>query len=119
VPGGDGAVTRMERSGVKSLFALPPADGNLTDRQTLVLQLLRDNPDGLRSSDLGAFIHQATNAPCPCSHDARCKYAMAEGERVGKQLRKRDLAIKRKTGRWQLTRPPAQGYDPTSSTIPF
>jgi hypothetical protein len=105
---------------VKStLFTPPPADGNLTDRQTLVLQLLRDNPDGLRSSDLGAFIHQATNAPCPCSHDARCKYAMAEGERVGKQLRKRDLAIKRKTGRWQLTRPPVQGYDPTSSTIPF
>jgi hypothetical protein len=104
---------------VNTLFRPPPADGNLTDRQTLVLGLLRDNPDGLRSSDLGAFIHVATGAPCPCSHDVRCKYALTEGERVGKQLRKRDLAIKRKTGRWQLTRPPAQGYDPGTADIPY
>jgi hypothetical protein len=105
---------------VKStLFTPPPADGNLTDRQTLVLQLLRDNPDGLRSSDLGAHIHQATNAPCACTHDVRCKWAMSTGEAVGRALRKRDLAIKRKTGRWQLTRPPVTGYDPTSSHIPF
>jgi hypothetical protein len=103
----------------RALFDPGPATGGLTDRQALVLQLLRDNPDGLRSSDLGAFIHVATGAPCPCSHDVRCKWARAEGERVAKSLRQRDLAIKRKTGRWQLTRPPVTGYDPTSSHIPF
>jgi hypothetical protein len=103
---------------MKGLFPLPPATGNLSSREQLILDLLTANPEGLRSSDLGAHIHQATDSPCPCSDTVRCKWSRAEGERIGRMLRRRDLAIKRKTGRWQLTRPPVQGYDPSTAPLP-
>lgn len=89
---------------MNSLFDPGPATGNLTHRQALVLELLRANPQGLRSSDIGREIHMAKGCPY-CSPERLCKYAMTAGEEVGRQLRKRDLAIKRKaSGRWQLLR---------------
>lgn len=100
----------------RPLFPPPPAIGNLTHRQQLVLELLHAHPEGLRSSDLGREIH--IDSGCPyCSPDRLCKYAMTAGEEVGRQLRKRDLAIKRKqSGRWQLLRPARQDDD---TDIPY
>lgn len=89
----------------RPLFNPGPATGALTDRQQHALDHLTENPAGVRSTDLGAYLHQALGNRCSCTPDVRCKYAMSEGERVGKQLRARELAIKRKSGLWQLMRP--------------
>lgn len=106
-------------SGQLRAFDPGPATGAMTDLQQLALDHLTANPAGVRSSDLGAYLHQAMTKRCACTADVgACKWAMSEGERVGKQLRKRGLAVKRKaTGRWQLTHPPITGINP--STAPF
>lgn len=100
------------------LFRPGPATGNLSKRQQLVLDLLRDHPEGLRSIDLGRHLHQIFTDNCYCGFTdpntgriTACQYARGEGERVGKQLRARDLAIKRRTGRWQLLHPPTTPFD--------
>lgn len=95
-----------------TLFKLGPATGGLTERQTAALEHLQAHPEGVRSIDLGVFLHQSLSVPCSCSTAAvtqvACKWASSDGERVGKQLRQRDLAIKRKSGKWQsLVRQPS------------
>lgn len=105
-------------SAQRHLFTPGPADGKLTDRQQHALDHLTANPAGVRSSDLGAYLHQALGIRCSCSETVRCRWSMSEGERVGKQLRQRGLAIKRKSGLWQLTRPPVTGYDPKTADWP-
>lgn len=92
------------------LFTPPAADGRLTDRQAFVLDLLNAEPAGLRSIDLGRELHLQFGCR-HCSTTSTCQYAFTEGERVGKSLRARDLAIKRRTGRWQLLNPPKQPFD--------
>lgn len=89
-----------------------PATGNLNPRQQLFLDLLRDTPEGLRSIDLGREIHIQLASCAYCQDNRLCSFAFGEGERIGKSLRDRDLAIKRKaSGKWQLLHPPAQPFD--------
>jgi hypothetical protein len=105
------------RMSARPLFPLPPADGNLTVRQQHALDLLTATPEGLRSIDLGREIHIAKGCPY-CSNERTCKYAHSAGEEVGRQLRRRDLAIKRKSGLWQLIRP-VRDPDPGELPVGF
>lgn len=103
----------------RPLFDPGPATGNLREREQIALDhLTYMHPKGVRSIDLGRAIHLARGCPY-CSETRLCKYAMSTGEEVGKQLRARDLAIKRRTGYWQLTRPPVTGHNPATAEIPF
>lgn len=91
----------------RPLFDAGPATGNLTDRQQHALTLLTAHPDGLRSIDLGRELHIAKGCPY-CTPERLCKFAHSTGEEVGRQLRRKDLAIKRKSGLWQSLLPPAE-----------
>lgn len=117
LPRAGGGVTTQ-----RHLFTPPAAD--LSDKQQQVLEILQAHPQGLRSTDIGRQLHMARNAPCACSAStsadstATCRWAFSDGERLGKQLRRLDppLAIKRRTGLWELTvagRPHDVGTFPT------
>lgn len=101
-----------------TLFPLPPAEGALTPRQTRALELLRANPEGLTAAELGREIHLHNR--CRYCFTQPCKYAATTGQELGKALRKRQLAIRRKNGRWQaLTGVAQEGYDPATAPLPF
>jgi hypothetical protein len=101
-----------------TLFPLPPAEGALTPRQAHALQLLRQTPEGLTSAELGREIH-LNNGCGYCTTDP-CKWASPAGQELGRSLRKRQLAIRRKNGRWQaLTGVVVDGYDPATAPLPF
>lgn len=85
----------------RTLFPLPPATGALTIKQEDALEYIASQPTGARSIDLGRHLHILRGCPY-CNPDRSCKYAHTTGEEVGRQLRKRELAIKRKTGLWEL-----------------
>lgn len=90
----------------RPLFDPGPATGNMSSREQIALDHITDHPEGVRSTVLGVHIHRVLAVPCGCGPNVICKWAMGDGERVGRQLRKRDLAIKRKaSGRWQLIQP--------------
>lgn len=101
-----------------TLFPLEPV---LSAKQQQVLDLLRDNPAGLRSTDIGRHLHMARNAPCACNPDTICKWAFSDGERIGKQLRRLEpaQAIKRKSGLWNALYGVIDGrYDPATAPFP-
>lgn len=104
------------------LFKPGPRDGGLSDRQSLVLELLRDNPEGLRAIDVGSLLHQSRDCP-HCSPTRTCEYASASGTEVLTALRKRGLTVHRRTGRWEaldgVRHLPDGSYDPSTSDIPF
>lgn len=89
----------------KTLF--PPPPQTLTDRQQAALEHLQANPAGVRSIDLGMYLHQAFTKPCSCASttfaSTACHWAHSTGEEVGKALRDKQppLAIKRRTGKWE------------------
>lgn len=101
----------------KTLFPLGPATGNLTARQQTVLDILHAHPDGARAIDVGAQLHVALGRSCGCTSTVTCRYAMGEAGELLRGLRRRDLAIQRRSGRWELMHPPVTGTDP--STTPF
>ena len=106
----------------KTLFPLPPADGNLTGRQSIVLDYLKNNPAGATATEIGVNLHLEADQRCPCSHDRACKWAMADALNVLRALRKRGLVTQPKGRPWQLkdarTARPA-GYDPSTAPIPY
>jgi hypothetical protein len=122
-------VTEEDVSDQPTLFKPGPADGGLTDRQQLVLDMLEQNPHGLRPFDIGVALHQALSNPCSCAPGHACKWAPTDALGVLRSLRKRELAIGRKSGLWQLmdatvaTGRPSDsrptGYDPATAQIPF
>lgn len=93
-----------------SLFSPPPADGNLTDRQRVVLGLLEEHPEGICRDDAGRSLH----ALCQWCEKARaggnlagqCVYARDDGRAVLEALVKRGLARRRRGGVYQPTRRP-------------
>jgi hypothetical protein len=103
----------------RPLFDPGPALGGLTDRQQEALDHLQHHPEGVRSSDLGRYLHMRRGCPY-CSPERLCKYAMSTGEEVGRQLRKRDLAIKRRESqKWQALVGVVDGrIDPSTSDWP-
>ena len=101
-----------------TLFKPGPRDGHLTDRQQLVYQLLRDHRDGITALEAGLAVHELTR--CPYCQNGACRYARETGNDVLRSLSKRGLAIRRRTGRWQLRhRPLAEAPDPSTDPIPF
>lgn len=99
----------------RPLFDAGPATGNLRQREQDALDHLAAHPEGVRSIDLGRALHMLRGCPY-CSELRACKFAHSAGEEVGRQLRRRDLAIKRRSGLWQLLHPPVRERD--SGTFP-
>jgi hypothetical protein len=106
----------------KPLFDAGPPDGNLTDRQRLVLGWVRSMP-GLTADEAGALLHQHAG-----KHGAgeRCEWCTSTGREVLKALRKRDLARSNRSGEWRAnhgsTSEAVEGherYDPSTAEIPF
>lgn len=90
----------------RTLFKLPPATGNLTPRQAQVLAMLQASDGGMRALDVGVTLHMADGCSY-CSPQRACKYASTNATAILKALRKKNLAIHRKTGLWQaLVRAP-------------
>ena len=95
----------------RTLFPLPPATGNLTERQQTVLAMLQAEPAGMRALDIGIALHLADGCDY-CRVNAACKYAHPNATAILKALRKKQLAIHRKTGLWQSLVPvPASERD--------
>ena len=113
-----------------TLFVPPPADGNLTDRQKIALDILERGPAGVRAFDVGVELHQALNKPCPCGPGHACKWAAADALQVLRALKQRGLARLRRGGIWQhhaatgqsagrADSRPRSTYDPATARIPF
>lgn len=84
----------------RTLFPLPPATGNLTPTQQRVLSMLQERPEGMRALDVGVALH--TEDGCRyCSPTSACKWAHTNATAILKALRKKGLAIHRKSGLWQ------------------
>ena len=86
------------------LFKPGPATGNLTDRQATVLAMLQAEPAGMRALDVGIALH-AEDGCSYCTPQSACKYAHPNATAILKALRKKNLAIHRKTGLWQALVP--------------
>lgn len=84
----------------RHLFTPPAATGNLTDRQATVFQMLQDAPQGLRALDIGIALHVEDKCRY-CSPTSACKYAHTNATAILRALRKKQLAIHRKSGLWQ------------------
>lgn len=99
-----------------TLFAPPPADGNLTDRQTFVLDLLRATPGGLEDVEVGARLHARRGRHA--SVDI-CQWCAEEGKGVLEALRRRGLVVRRRSGSWQpLQGGTPEGHDPSTAALP-
>lgn len=101
----------------RTLFPPGPATGGLTAKQETVLAILTDHGP-LRAIDVGALLHQARKTPCACGPGRTCKWAAGDAGDVLRALRKRDLAIQRRSGQWELLQPPITGYDPKTADWP-
>lgn len=118
------------------LFKPPPADGSLGTRQSFVLELLRDHPNGLRATDIGRQLHVDRDSPCACSEDideliqaVTCKYAKTDAEGILRSLRgdgkgaeaRKLVAYRREPGRWVASTGVRHLPDPTCDpgTSPF
>jgi hypothetical protein len=86
----------------RQAFDPGPALGNLTDREQTAIQLLQARPHGVTSTELGVHIHTTLGVPCACSPASICRWAMTDGETVGKQLRRRKVAFKQAHTHWTL-----------------
>jgi hypothetical protein len=103
-----------------TLFPLPPADGNLTERQSFALDKLRAQlPDGLTADELGALLCERRG-----KHDAgiRCTWCASAGREVLSALRDRGLVRRRRGGLWLslaqgAEKPPK--HDPRTAPIPY
>lgn len=102
-----------------TLFAPPPADGNLTDRQAYVLELVRTTPGGIEDVDVGARLHARRGKHASVD---TCPWCADEGKGVLEALRRRGLVIRRRTGAWQATTggtpAPIDGHDPSTAPLP-
>jgi hypothetical protein len=100
-----------------TLFEPPAADGNLTYRQALVLDLVRSWPEGVRADEASAAWHERRGVH---STDTRCLYCASDGRSVLFALRRRGLVVRRRSGMWtqpgRRERPQAVGQ---TTTIPF
>lgn len=93
------------------LFAPGPATANLTGRQAAVLAMLQAEPAGMRALDIGIALHLEDGCRY-CRPNAACKYAHTNATSILRALRKKNLAIHRKTGLWQSLAPvPASERD--------
>lgn len=99
-----------------TLFQPPPADGNLTDRQTLALNLVRNTPGGTTSEHVGALLHHANG-----KHEAHvvCEWCADTGQQTLTALRRRGLVRKRQTGMWQTTTPAPAAPVENDNDIPY
>lgn len=88
----------------RHIFDPGPATANLTDRQQQVLALLQAEPAGIRTLDVGIAIHTADKCAY-CSPSSACKYAHPNALSILRALRKKNLAIQRKSGLWQSNAP--------------
>ncbi len=99
----------------ETLFTPPPADGNLTERQALVLRAAREQ-GGLRDVDAGSLLHRSKHAG-----DDYCAFCRMDGLRVLTALRTRGLLVRRKSGLWEPKGAHAGsegGYDPATAAFP-
>lgn len=87
----------------RQAFDPGPAMGDMSPREHAAYLLLCARPSGVTSTELGVHLHTALGTPCACSPTSICRWAHGDGERVGKQLRRRRVAFKRKHTRWTLT----------------
>jgi hypothetical protein len=80
-----------------------PALANLSDRQTIVLTYLQQNPDGVRAIDAGNHLHRVKRNPCLyCSDGRTCAYASRDALELLRSLRDRQVARYRgRLGVWQ------------------
>jgi hypothetical protein len=94
----------------------------LTERQQHALEQIEAADGGLASDELGAVLHERRG-----KHDrgVRCDWCATEGRSVGVELRRKGLAVRRRSGMWQSLRQtghvesPATGYDPATAEIPY
>lgn len=109
----------------RALFAPPLADGNLSQRQQIIYDLLQSEPKGVRAIDAGNHLHRTKTNPCLyCSDERTCQYAARDANQVLDSLRgspqdpkaRRLVVRRRETGRWQLVNRPRVADD---SEIPF
>jgi hypothetical protein len=80
-----------------------PALANLSDRQTIVLTYLQQNPQGARAIDAGNHLHRVKANPCLyCSETRTCQFARPSVLGVLDSLRDRQLVRYRgRLGVWQ------------------
>ena len=77
-----------------TLFAPPPADGNLTWRQRSVLDLVRAHGSrGIPSEQAGALAHAQSSKHGP---EVRCRFCRDDGRSILAALRKRGLVKQRR-----------------------
>lgn len=99
-----------------TLFAPPPADGDLTERQRFALNLVRRTAGGVTDEEIGAHLHARRGRHI--STDV-CRWCSDEGRGVLEALRKRGLVTRRRTGVWQAHHDQARdGTDPSSAEFP-
>lgn len=96
----------------RPLFAPPLADGNLSQRQQIIYDLLQSSPNGVRAIDAGNHLHRTKTNPCLyCSDLVTCAFASRDANQVLDSLRgspndprARRLVVRRRDGRWELRR---------------
>lgn len=88
----------------------------LTRRQELVLDLLREHPDGRDAAEIGAWLH-AHRARRPHGVDDRCLYCASDAVGVLRSAGLRPLLIRRRTGMWQLREPDATAAGPDDAQL--
>jgi hypothetical protein len=111
----------------KTLFPLPPATANLSDRQSIVLAYLQAHPDGRRAIDVGNWLHREKANACPvCSEGTTCRWASGDANDVlrdsgPKGLRARGLVRYRRDPQvWVALVGVDDGrMDPRNGVIPF
>ncbi len=104
----------------RTLFPLPPATAGLTDRQTIILELLQQHPDGLRAIDLGRHLHIERGCPT-CTPNRTCQYATRDANQVLATMgtSTRQLVIRRRSGLWEALVGVQDGrYDPARAEWP-
>lgn len=74
----------------------------LTERQEFALRAIEAEDGGLASDELVAVMHERRG-----KHDrgVRCSWCSTEGKGVAGELRKKGLAVRRRSGLWQSLRP--------------
>jgi hypothetical protein len=100
----------------ETLFTPPPADGRLTERQELVLRLVREQ-GGIRDEDAVRVVH----GDCPYCREEPCAYAGMAAREVLGALRKRGLVVRRRTGVWEPAGAQKRSdgrYDPAAAAFP-
>lgn len=110
----------------------PRAESTLTERQRLVLGLVRETPGGVPDAEVGRALHRRAQALSPgrrscscCDPEGEpCGFADESGRDVLARLRELGYGlVRRRTGRWEVpgTTPPVAPptFDPAHGEIPF